>query len=463
MRIDSVTVRGPLELQYWTKPKNYHRFFTRDVPESPAERREYARETLRNFASKAFRRPVDDQTVDRLTKLAEDYYNKPGRTFEEGIAHAFEAVIASPRFLFRIEEPVPGASHAAWAEVDEYSLASRLSYFLWSTMPDDELIQLAATGQLRKNLPEQVKRMMNDPRSQALVQNFTGQWLQVRDVQGITIDARTVFTRDNGQERASKLFREVFLARLAEKKPTTPPATKPVTTNAPSAGMAFTNLLAAMAAESNDEAAKALASNALAQSNGRRAGAGFRFNKPPFELDKDLRQAMKSETEMFFDSVVREDRSVTELLDSDYTFVNEKLAKFYGLTNLHVMGTEMRRVTLPPDSPRGGVLTEGTVLVVTSNPDRTSPVKRGLFVLNNILGTPAPPPPPNIPALKRRKRIRRTRSRPCARRWRCTAIHRFVPRAIRGWIQSGWAWKIWNALGMWRDKERNQPIESGAN
>ena len=461
MRIVSVTVRGPLEPQYWTKPKNYHRFFTKDVPEHPAERHQYARETLRNFASKAFRRPVDDETVDRLTALAEDYSSKPGRTFEAGIAHAFEAVIASPRFLFRLEESVPGTAHAAWSQVDEYSLASRLSYFLWSTMPDEELIQLAATGELRKNLPAQVKRMMNDPRSQALIQNFTGQWLQVRDVQGITIDARVVFTRDKGQERAGKLFREVFLARLAEKNPTPPPAAKRGLTNAPSGDQALTNILAAMAAEPNDQAAKALASNALAQLNPKRPGAGFRVNKPPFELDRDLRQAMKSETEMFFDSVVREDRSVTDLLDSDYTFVNEKLANVYGLTNLHVLGTEMRRVTLPPDSPRGGVLTEGTVLVVTSNPDRTSPVKRGLFVLNNILGTPTPPPPPNIPALEAAEKDS-TNTEPTLRT--ALALHRNSPLCSSCHSRMdpiGLGMENFNALGVWRDKERNQPIEAG--
>jgi hypothetical protein len=216
-----------------------------------------------------------------------------------------------------------------------------------------------------------------------------------------------------------------------------------------------------MAAETNDQAAKALASNALAQSNGRRAGAGFRFNKPPFELDKDLRQAMKSETEMFFDSVVREDRSVTELLDSDYTFVNEKLAKFYGLTDLHVTGTEMRRVTLPPDSPRGGVLTEGTVLVVTSNPDRTSPVKRGLFVLNNILGTPTPPPPPNIPALEAAEKDS-TNKEPTLRT--ALALHRNSPLCSSCHSRMdpiGLGMENFNALGMWRDKERNQPIEAG--
>ena len=146
---------------------------------------------MRNFATKAYRRPVDDQTVDRLTALAETVYSQPGKTFEAGIAHAMEAVIASPRFLFLMEASAPGASpNDAWSQIDEYSLASRLSYFLWATMPDDELTRLAARGELRKNLAAQVKRMVDDPRSEALVENFTGQWLQTRDLGNIAIDAR---------------------------------------------------------------------------------------------------------------------------------------------------------------------------------------------------------------------------------------------------------------------------------
>src|SRR5262249_38069840 len=126
-----------------------------------------------------------------------------------------------------------------------------------------------------------------------------------------------------------------------------------------------------------------------------------RFIKAPqIQLERDVRRAMREETDRCFDYVIRQDRSVLELIDSDYTFLNDKLAKHYGLTNLDVAGREMRRVTLPADSPRGGVLTHGSVLVVTSNPDRTSPVKRGLFILDNILGTPAPPPPANVPALE---------------------------------------------------------------
>ncbi len=429
MRIVSVTVRGPFERSYWVPPKNYERIFTRKIPELPAERRQYAGEILRRFAGQAFRRPVDDPTVDRLTALAEGVYTQPGKTFEAGVGYAMEAVIASPRFLFRLEQSSPEASPAAaWSPVDEYSLASRLSYFLWSTQPDEELIRLAGRGELRKSLAAEVVRMMADARSQALIENFTGQWLQVRDLQGIAIDARVVLARDSGTEKQMRQQREAFLARLAQHDPTAP-AGQPGQTNAPG------------------------------QVKARKRPAVPGFLRPRFELDHELRQAMKSEAEMFFASVVREDRSVTELIDSDYTFLNEKLANFYGLTNLQVAGTEMRRVSLPAGCPRGGVLTLGSVLAVTSNPDRTSPVKRGVFVLNNILGTPAPPPPPNVPALEASEKDF-TNKEPTLRV--ALEMHRSQPLCASCHARMdpiGLGLENFNALGMWRDKERNQLIE----
>jgi hypothetical protein len=431
MRLVNVTVRGPTEKEFNTKPKNYTRFFPRDVPTGEAERRQYAHEILRNFASKAFRRPVNEPTVNRLVTLASGVYSQPGKPFEAGIAYAIEAVIASPRFLFRIEENEPAAAHAGWSDVNEYSLASRLSYFLWSTMPDEELTKLAARGELRKNLPAQVKRMMADSRSQALVENFTGQWLQVRDVQGISINARAVLARDDGSERDQEQQIAAFRARQA----------------------------AAAQAGTNGVGNAQSGTNSLGRRNGqRRIGQPFAFLKPRFELDGETRTAMKNETEMFFASIVKADRPVTDLIDSDYTFLNEKLAKLYGLTNLNVTGSEMRRVTLPADCPRGGVLAEGTVLTVTSNPDRTSPVKRGLFVLSNILGTPAPPPPPNIPALEAsesgftnhptlRATLELHRKEPL-----CASCHNRMDPI-------GLAMENFNALGMWRDSERGQLIE----
>jgi hypothetical protein len=179
-------------------------------------------------------------------------------------------------------------------------------------------------------------------------------------------------------------------------------------------------------------------------------------------LDADLRAAMRRETQMSFSTVVRENRSVNELIASDYAFLNEKLAAFYGLTNLNVRGREMRRVTLPPDSPRGGILTQGSVLVVTSNPDRTSPVKRGLFVLSNILGTPAPPPPGNVPALEvTEKDFKNKDHDPTLRE--SLAIHRESPQCAschKRMDPIGLAFENFNAMGMWRDKERNQTIEA---
>jgi mono/diheme cytochrome c family protein len=442
LRIVSVTVRGPAEKEYWAAPKNYERFFPRDPPEGVAERRAYAKEVLGRFASKAFRRPVDAKTVERLSALAEGVYSQPGKTFEAGIAHAMQAVISSPRFLFRMEEN-EGANgrhekdgkrdKESWALVDEYALASRLSYFLWSTMPDETLMNLAEKGELRKQLPAQVKRMMDDPRSEALVQNFTGQWLQTRDLPGLAIDSRVVLARDNGQEKELREFQEAFRKRQAERA-----------AQAKAAAAGQTNMLASRTNDFGEF----------------RRRFGFRF-RPTIELDRDLKQAMKSETEMFVASFMREDRDLAAMLDSDYTFLNERLATFYGLTNLHITGSEMRKVTLPPESPRGGVLTMGSVLAVTSNPDRTSPVKRGVFVLNNLLGTPAPPPPANVPALEATEK-KFTEQEPTLRA--ALEEHRKQPLCSSCHSRMdpiGLGLENFNALGMWREKERGQKIEAG--
>ena len=203
-RIVSLKVQGPLDPKYWTRPKNYERFFPKDEPpQTDPERREYAREILGRFATKAFRRPVDDRTLDRLVAIAEGIYRQPGHRFEQGVARAMVAVLASPRFVFRVEANEPKASPTATKHpyVDEYSLASRLSYFLWSTMPDDELTRLAERGELRKDLARQVKRMREDARSESLTQNFVGQWLQVRDVEGFTINIRAVLRQDGGSRQ----------------------------------------------------------------------------------------------------------------------------------------------------------------------------------------------------------------------------------------------------------------------
>ncbi len=363
--ISAVTVRGPMAKENGVPPKNYARFFPKQIPESAADRREYARELLGNFARRAFRRPVDNDTTDRLVSLAESVYAQPGKTFEAGVAEAMVAVLASPRFIFREENIEPANGRQPYALVDEYALASRLSYFLWSSMPDEELFQLAAAGKLRKNISAQLTRMLADKRADALEKNFIGQWLQARDIETVPIEARSVLAREQKFDPQQS---------------------------------------------------------------------------PSAELTPELRRAMRQETECVFNYILREDRSLLELLDSNYTFLNERLARHYGITN--VVGPEMRRVTLPLDSPRGGILTEGTVLAVTSNPTRTSPVKRGVFILDNILGTPPLPPPPNVPPLEdaargltnRAPTLRETlalhRENPL-----CASCHNQIDRSV-------WRWKI---------------------
>ena len=421
-RVVGLAVRGPLDEKLWTKPPRYDDFFSRDeAPKNPRERAAYAREVLRNFATKAFRRPPDSATLDRLTALAEGVYTQPDKTFEAGVAHAMVGVLASPWFIFRAEETLKSSSSDKWALVDEYSLASRLSYFLWSSTPDAELLELAGKGGLRANLAAQVKRMLADPKSASLSQNFTGQWLQARDVESLSIDARAVFARE---------------------------AVPMLVTNAPV-----------------DPIDAARLTNALAAAAGNLKRANFgnvnrRGSAPRVQLDENMKLSMRRETEMYFAGIVQEDRSVLELIESDYTFINSNLARVYGLTNLDVQGSELRRVVLPPGSPRGGILTGGTVLAVTSNPDRTSPVKRGLFILDNILGTPVPPAPPNVPALELSEKDFKDHQ-PTLRE--ALQIHR--ENALCASCHSrmdpiGLGMENFNALGAWRENERGQRIET---
>jgi hypothetical protein len=345
------------------------------------------------------------------------------------------AVLSSPRFLFRVEESAPGRGGEPYSPVDEYALASRLSYFLWSTMPDEELLALAARGELRKNLAAQTKRLIDDPRSRAFIDNFTGQWLQARDVEGISIDARLVLARDTGEERQQQKELEQFRARIAE--------------------------LQALQAKQAELAA------AGAQVQGPPLPPGFpprqfnrprRFRQPAVELDGPLRQAMRLEPEMMFADIVHHDRSVAELLDSDSTYLNERLAKHYGVSG--VSGNDMRRVTLPKDSPRGGLITMGSVLVVTSNPTRTSPVKRGQFILENILGMPTPPPPADVPALEESEKNVGDHE-PTVRE--ALQIHRdqALCRSCHARMDPlGFSLENFNAMGMWREKERGQKIDA---
>ena len=380
--LTAVEVLGPLDKKFWVPPENYRRFFAEDVPTEPEARAAFARKVIRDFAERAFRRPVEDAKVDRLVGIAQNIYSQPGKKFEDGVAHAMMGVLASPRFLFRVEDAAPAEASEKFAAIDEYALASRLSYFLWSTMPDEELFALAKKGELRQQLPAQIARMLKDSKSQAFVKNFPGQWLQARDIETVEINARAVLGL--GDIRAN------------------------------------------------------VAS--------------------PVDLNAALRKNMRSETEMYFDYVLREDRSVLEFIESDYAFLNAKLATHYGVKD--VTGDDVHRVTLPADSPRGGMLTQGTVLAVTSNPTRTSPVKRGLFVLENFLGTPPPPPPPDIPPLDEAAksadgRILTQREALAAHREKplCASCHaRMDPL--------GFALENFNAMGNWRDVDMKQPIDA---
>ncbi len=418
IRLENVTVRGPLDERHWVAPANYARFFPRPVPQDAVARQTYARELLGEFALRAFRRPADSETVNRLAELAERAAASPDATFEAGIAQAMVAVLASPRFIFREEDTEPLAPGQAHPLVDEYALASRLSYFLWSSMPDEELFRLAGEGKLRVNLAAQVDRMLADPRSQEFVRNFTGQWLQARDIETVPINAFDVFLRENPRpdiEQAREVFRSIVTIADENRTP----------------------------------------EQAAAFAEARRVFLEF-VRQPKPQLTDPLRAAMRRESELVFDYVIRNDRSLLELIDANYTFLNEELAKHYDVPG--VDGDQMRLVTLPADSPRGGVLTQGTVLAVTSNPTRTSPVKRGVFILEAILGTPPAPPPPNIPPLEdaagdklSELSLRETMALH-AKNKMCASCHsRMDPLGL--------ALENFNALGKFRTTELNQPIQ----
>jgi hypothetical protein len=418
LRLNTAIVRGPLAPEHWVAPRNYAKYFPRPTPADAAGRREYAREVLAAFATRAFRRPAEAAAVDRLVALAESVSAEPSATFESGVAQAMVAILASPSFLFREEFTLAAPADGAHPLVDEYALASRLSYFLWSSMPDAELLRLAGAGQLRAQLTAQVNRMLQDPRSREFVRNFTGQWLQARDIAHVPITALDVYLRDHPSpeyEAARQTFR-----RLPRGQATRTPEQQAEIARAREVFQEFTR-------------------------------------KPKPDLTSDLRRFMLEETELTFANILKEDRSVLELLRSDYTFLNEDLARHYGIEG--VSGRTMRKVTLPPDSPRGGILTQGTVLAVTSNPTRTSPVKRGVFILEAILGTPPAPPPPNIPSLEdvatpaelKAMSLRETLALH-AKEPLCSSCHnRMDPLGL--------ALENFNAMGRWRTSELNQPID----
>jgi hypothetical protein len=321
------------------------------------------RKILPTLLRRAYRRPVTPAEVEQISSLV-DLAQSRGESYEEGMRIAIEAVLLSPKFLFRIEsDPGQPAIH----RVSGTELASRLSYFLWSSMPDDELLALAEKGKLshRAALLAQVRRMMADPKARAFVDNFSGQWLETRNLDSL--------------ERDAKLF-------------------------------------------------------------------------PDF--DAEMRDLMKTETQLFFGAVVKEDRSVLDFLDGKFTFLNERLAKWYGING--VQGREFRRVALD-GKERAGVLTQASVLTVSSYPTRTSPVIRGKWVLENLLNTPPPPPPPDVPRLddeansanlSLRQRLESHRSNPL-----CAGCHaRMDPL--------GFGLENYDAVGRWRTSDGAFPIDA---
>jgi mono/diheme cytochrome c family protein len=379
LTVQRIIVQGPLGGEQREYAKGYRMIFVDgDAPAEAAARERYARKIMRSFVSRAFRKPLDEPTIDRLVAIVNEVSRRPGKSFQDGIKQAIATCLASPRFLFRVEiQPEPN-NPARIVPLDEYSLASRMSFFIWGSVPDDELLSLAFNHKLRANLRQQVDRMLADPRSKRLVRNFVGQWLQVRDVETIAINARNILGLGSNREAA-----QVF--------------------------------------------------------------------------DPRLRSDMQQETELLFDFILRENRPAEELISARYGFLNERLAGFYGIRG--VSGEEFRPVDFTEHPERGGLLTQGAVLMVTSNPTRTSAVKRGLFVLDNLLGSPPPPPPPGIPKLE--DAADAGNANPTMREM--MEIHRKKPecRGCHARMDPiGLGLENYNALGQFRDKERGKPIDA---
>jgi hypothetical protein len=431
-RVRSVTVRGPIEKEHLVEHKNYRMFFPDGpAPDDPNERDAYTRKVLAAFTQRAYRRPVDDQTVDRLAAIAKEAGQAPGESFESSIGRAMTAVLASPRFLFRVEETLDSSTNDPYPLIDDYALASRLSYLLWSSMPDDELLALAERGELRSQLPQQVTRMIKDPRSDSLARDFAGQWLRSRDVEHAEIDPIAAL----GLRKEIDALREQFIALRGDR-----------------------DRRRGRDRDDDDEEDLSPEEKERREKFDELRQKFRRFGALRDKFNSELRTAMRRETEMHFEYIVREDRSVLELIDADYAFLNEQLAGHYDIPDVN--GSEMRRVELPDDSPRGGVLTQATLLVVTSNPTRTSPVKRGLFILDNILGTPPPPPPANVPPLEAASGAI-TGHEPTVRELQeqhrkdplCSSCHaRMDPLGL--------ALENFNAMGMYREQENDQTIDA---
>lgn len=358
-------VHGPLDAALRPMPATHRRIVTAR-PEPNANVATAARQVVQPLAERALRRPATDEELARLTGLVQLAVDS-GDTYERGVQLALQALLVSPSFLFLVErDPVGVAPGAAYA-LGDFELASRLSYFLWSSLPDEELRRDAAAGALREpeRLAAQVSRMLGDDKATALAENFAGQWLQIRNLETIAPDLKQF---------------------------------------------------------------------------------------PHF--DGPLRTAMRRETELCFNHVMRENRSVLELLSADYTFVNEPLAKHYGIDP--ITGDEFRQVSTA-GTPRGGVLTQAAVLAVTSNPTRTSPVKRGRWVLEQILGAPAPPPPEAVmlddspqaaaaASLRQRLEVHRANAE-------CAVCHNRMDPL-------GFGLENFDAVGAWRDSDGEFPIDA---
>ncbi|HKB13613.1 MAG TPA: DUF1592 domain-containing protein [Vicinamibacterales bacterium] len=339
------------------------------APTSAADQDACSRKIVATLERRAYRRPVTD---DDLRIPLDRYRDGAGGGFDSGIELAVRSILVSPNFLFRFERQPEHAAPNTPYRISDVELASRLSFFLWSSIPDDELLRVAESDTLHEPavLESQVKRMLADPRSEALVTDFAGQWLHIRNVSGFQPSPELLF-----------------------------------------------------------------------------------------HFDDNLRHAFARETELFFDSIIRENRSVLDLLDADYTFLNERLAKHYGIPGVH--GERFRRVSLPADSVRRGLIGQGSILTDTSRPNRTSPVIRGKWILENIFGTPPPPPLPNVPQLKEerdpakilsmREQMAQHRANPV-----CASCHAQMD-------ELGFALENFDAIGEWRDVDAaGRPIDAAA-
>jgi cytochrome c553 len=364
--INSVTISGPYNVTGRGDSPSRRRIFV-CRPSSAAEELPCARRILSTLARRAYRRPVGDTDVRDLLPFYEQ--GRKEGSFDLGIQRALERLLVSSQFLFRIErEPANVAAGTAY-RVSDLELASRLSFFIWSSIPDEELLDAAAAGRLKdpKMLEQQVRRMLADPRSESLVTNFAAQWLYLRDI-------------------AAKQPDEILFA----------------------------------------------------------------------DFDETLRTAMQRETELFIGSVFRENRSVLDLLKADYTFLNERLARHYGVPN--IKGSWFRRVTFPEGSVRGGLLGQGSVLTITSYSTRTSPVLRGKWVLENLLSAAPPPPPADVPSLK----TETAPGKPLTLR-EAMIQHRAAPACAGCHARMdpiGFAMENFDAVGRWRERDGDQPIDA---